>query len=238
MTNSAEWLSRTKTISRKHAAEAVLEDIRSAIESGQLAVGTRLPSEALLAETYGVSRPIVREALRSVQALGLTETRTGSGTYVVADAPRLEFVYGSFSGRDLMEARPCIEVPAAGWAARRRTEQQLVTLLELCKAMDEEEEPHNWVLLDSQFHSVIAEASGNAVFVKIVADIRQALTRQSEVVNLISDRRVASNEEHVRIAEAIRTGAEHDAREAMREHLQEVEQVVMTIIDGGRAPRR
>src|SRR3712207_4043406 len=176
----------------------IFEDIRSAIQSGQLAVGTRLPSEALLAERYGVSRPIVREALRSVQALGLTETRTGSGTYVVADTPRLEFVYGSFSARDLMEARPCIEVPAAGWAARRRTEHQLVTLLELCEAMDEEEEPHQWVLLDSRFHAVIAEASGNAVFVKIVADVREALTRQSEVVNLISDRRVASNEEHVR----------------------------------------
>ncbi|MFT2214171.1 FadR/GntR family transcriptional regulator [Rhizobium giardinii] len=237
MSELPDWLSDAKPISRKNAAEAVFEDIRSAITSGQLAVGTRFPSEAQLAERYGVSRPIVREALRSLQTLGLTQTRTGSGTFVVTATPSPELIYGGYSARDLIEARPFIEVPAAGWAARRRTDRQLETLLELCNKMDEQEEPHLWVLLDSQFHGMIAEASGNALFAKIVADAREALSRQSEMVNLMAGRRSASNLEHRRIVEAIKAGSAQEAREAMQAHLGEVEQVVSTLIGEDQAHR-
>ncbi len=82
-----EWLANSRPVNRKNAAEIVFEDIRSAITTGRLIVGTRLPSEAQLAAKYSVSRPIVREALRSLQTLGLTQTRTGSGTYVLKAAP-------------------------------------------------------------------------------------------------------------------------------------------------------
>ncbi|MGV1756885.1 GntR family transcriptional regulator [Rhizobium sp. AC27/96] len=225
-----DWLSFTSPISRKNAAEAVFEDIRSAITSGRLAVGTRLPSEAQLASRYGVSRPIVREALRSLQTLGLTQTRTGSGTFVVTSAPSAELHYGRYSARDLIEARPFIEVPAAGWAALRRTDAQLARLLELCDEMDVQEDPHKWVQLDSEFHSMIAEASGNAVFAKIVTDARDALMQQSELVNMMAQRRVASNVEHRQIAEAIVAGSEQEAIAAMEAHLGQVKQVVTTII--------
>ena len=135
MSLSDSWTARPAAINRQNAAEAVFEDLRGAIESGELSLGTRLPSEAALAERYGVSRPIVREALRSAQTLGLTQTRTGSGTFVIATAPSPEITYGAYSARDLMEARPVIEVPAAGWAARRRTDEQLRVLTELCAEM-------------------------------------------------------------------------------------------------------
>lgn len=155
----SDWLTEAQPINRKNAAEAVFDDIRSAITSGQLAVGTRLPAESNLAVRYGVSRPIIREALRSLQTLGLTQTRTGSGTYVMTPTPPSELNYGAYSARDLIEARPFIEVPAAGWAAVRRTDAQLAALLDLCDRMDAEERPHPWVLLDGQFHCAIAEAS-------------------------------------------------------------------------------
>ena len=81
MSLSDSWTARPAAINRQNAAEAVFEDLRGAIESGELPLGTRLPSEAALAERYGVSRPIVREALRSAQTLGLTQTR---GVYAMA----------------------------------------------------------------------------------------------------------------------------------------------------------
>ncbi|WP_184357855.1 FadR/GntR family transcriptional regulator [Rhizobium sp. BK602] len=230
MNDVADWLSETRPISRKNAAEAVFDDIRSAIISGQLAVGIRLPSEAQLAERYGVSRPIVREALRSLQTLGLTQTRTGSGTYVVTAKTSPELNYGGYSARDLFEARPFIEVPAASWAALRRTERQLAGLLELCDKMEIEEEPHLWVQLDSQFHCLIAESSENALFAKIVSDAREAISLQSEMVNLMAGRRAASNIEHRRIVEAIKAGSGQEAREAMEAHLGQVKQAVTTII--------
>ncbi|NLS00624.1 FadR family transcriptional regulator [Rhizobium sp. P38BS-XIX] len=237
MSEVADWLSYTSPISRKNAAEAVFEDIRSAITSGRLAVGTRLPAESQLAARYGVSRPIVREALRSLQTLGLTQTRTGSGTYVITSTTGPELQYGGYSARDLIEARPFIEVPAAGWAAARRTEQQLVRLFQLCDDMDREDDPLKWVKLDSEFHSTVAESSGNAVFAKIVTDARDALMRQSELVNMMAQRRLASNVEHRRIVEAIAAGSEEAGMAAMEAHLGQVKRVVTTII-GEDPPRQ
>lgn len=230
MSELADWLSDTHPVTRKNAAEVVFDDIRSAITSGRLAVGTRLPSETQLAGRFGVSRPIVREALRSLQTLGLTQTRTGSGTYVLNASPASELSYGGYSARDLIEARPFIEVPAAGWAALRRSAEQLANLLELCDKMDRQTDPQKWELLDSEFHCAIAEASGNTVFSKIVADAREALIQQSELVNLMSGRREASNVEHRLIVEAIEAGSEADARAAMEAHLSKVKTAVTTII--------
>ncbi len=230
MSELADWLSDTHPITRKNAAEVVFDDIRSAITSGRLAVGTRLPSEAQLAGRFGVSRPVVREALRSLQTLGLTQTRTGSGTYVLNVSPASELSYGGYSARDLIEARPFIEVPAAGWAALRRSNGQLAHMIELCDKMDRQMDPEKWELLDSEFHCAIAEASGNTVFTKIVADAREALIQQSELVNLMSGRREASNVEHRRIVEAIQTGSEVEARAAMEAHLSKVKTAVATII--------
>ena len=230
MSEVTDWLSDTHPITRKNAAEVVFDDIRSAITSGRLAVGARLPSEAQLASRFGVSRPIVREALRSLQTLGLTQTRTGSGTYVLNISPAGELNYDGYSARDLIEARPFIEVPAAGWAALRRSTGQLTHLLKLCDKMDRQTDPHKWELLDSKFHCAIAEASGNTVFTKIVADAREALIQQSELVNLMSGRREASNIEHRRIVDAIAAGSDADARAAMEAHLSKVKTAVTTII--------
>lgn len=237
MSAGADFLSKTNPISRKSAAESVFEDLRQAIVSGRLVVGTRLPAETHLAEKYGVSRPIVREALRSLQTLGMTQTRTGSGTFVLTDQPSRELNYSGYSARDLLEARPFIEVPAAGWAAVRRSGEQMARILKLCDAMDAQEDPHKWVKLDSEFHSAIAEASGNSLFAKVVADARDSLSQQSELLNIMAHRRIASNVEHRLIAEAIAVGSAETARSAMEAHLGQVKQVVTSIIGEEEAPR-
>jgi GntR family transcriptional regulator, transcriptional repressor for pyruvate dehydrogenase complex len=71
MSLSDSWTARPAAINRQNAAEAVFEDLRGAIGSGELSLSTRLPSEAALAERYGVSRPIVREALKPVTGVAL-----------------------------------------------------------------------------------------------------------------------------------------------------------------------
>ncbi|MDH2327129.1 FCD domain-containing protein [Cereibacter sp. SYSU M97828] len=225
MNNIAQWLADKSPVARQNAAEAVFEDLRSAILSGRIPVSTRLPSEAKLAGKYGVSRPMVREALRSLQTLGLTRSRTGSGSFVISASPA-EPNYGAYSARDLIEARPFVEIPAAGWAAIRRSEDQRASLLRLCDRMDDCHDPLAWVRHDSAFHALIAEASGNALFARIAAEAREALAKQSELVNLSGNRRTASNHEHRRIAEAIAAADEAASREAMQAHLNAVEQLV------------
>lgn len=237
MNELADWLSENSPISRKNAAEAVFDELRSAIVSGRIEVGTRLPSETHLAKSYGVSRPVIREALRSLQTLGMTQTRTGSGTFVTTSAPSANLSYSGYSARDLIEARPFIEVPAAGWAALRRSAQQASGMLQLCDDMDAEEDPHRWVTLDSEFHMLLAKASGNAVFEKIVTDARDALMQQSELVNMMASRRLASNREHRAIAIAVDAGSQENASRAMEIHLGQVKQVVTDIIGASRTLR-
>lgn len=224
-----DWLKEKLPIPRKNAAEMVFEDLRSAILSGQVLIGARLPSEEKLARSYGVSRPVIREAMRSLQTLGLTRSRSGSGSFVISDTQQSDLAYGNISARDLVEARPHIEVPAAGWAAKRRSKAQLDQLCKLCDDMERQEDALKWVRLDSDFHCLIAEASQNALFARIVMESRDALKQQSELVNLMTDRRIASNHEHRRIAAAIAAGIEADASDAMRAHLEQVRRAMTWI---------
>ncbi|MBE4718392.1 FadR/GntR family transcriptional regulator [Pseudarthrobacter sp. AB1] len=218
-------------LARLSAAEAVFNAIRSDIESGTAAVGGKLSSEASLAQQYGVSRSVIREALRSCTALGLTVTKTGKGTFVVADKVASDLTLGQYSARDLTEARPHIEVPAAGLAAQRRTGEELETLRHIVAAMSTETDPESWVALDSSFHALIARASGNKVFASVVGEIRGALAHQSETLNMVADRQHASDAEHEKILAAIEAGSADGASHAMAEHLHAVGAALDSILN-------
>jgi DNA-binding FadR family transcriptional regulator len=217
-------------LARLSAAEAVFNVLRADIESGKLEVGAKLSSEATLAQQYGVSRSVVREALRSCNALGLTTTKTGRGTFVVASRVAKDLVLGQYSALDLTEARPHIEVPAAGLAAQRRTAEELEGLREIVAAMAAEDDPEAWVALDSSFHAAIARASHNQVFENVVADIRDALAHQSETLNMVADRQHASDQEHQRILAAIESGNAAEASAAMSAHLSAVGDALDSIL--------
>lgn len=235
MNLSDSWTAGQGPIARISAAEAVFNAIRSAIEAGELQVGTKLSSEAALAQGYGVSRSVVREALRSCTALGLTETQTGKGTFVIASHASRDLVLGKFSARSLMEARPHIEVPAAELAATRRTVEQLEEMRGIQAAMAEEDDPEIWVGLDASFHAAIAKASGNDVFERVVNDIRDAMAKQSETINLITRRTRQSDMEHGLILDAIAHGNSEGAGRAMAVHLTAVDAALNVIMGAGQA---
>lgn len=221
---------------RVGAAEAVLSSLRSAIEGGEIPVGSRLDSEASLAQQFGVSRTMVREALRSCNALGLTVTHTGKGTFVVADKVAQDLKLGKYSARELLEARPHIEVPAAGLAAERRSSDDVEALREILHAMAEEDDLHQWVQLNSEFHAMIARCSGNGVFASMLSDIEDAMAKQSNTLNLVVDRRKESGVEHAAIFAAIERGSAEEATLAMTKHLHGVEGTIDAIIPGRENP--
>jgi DNA-binding FadR family transcriptional regulator len=210
MSWSDSWTAGQPGFTRLSASEAVLADLRAAIEKGELEVGARLPSEAAMAGRYGVSRSVVREALRSCETLGLTKTHTGRGTFVIADRVASDLTMGDYSSRDLDEARPYLEVPAAGLAAERRTAEQCA------------EEPTALASMDADFHEAVAQASGNKLFVTVLAQIRGALARQSETLTVIARRRDDSNREHQAIVDAIADGSAERSKAAMAAHLDAV----------------
>ena len=232
MSSSDSWTTSAPKYARVSAAEAVLADLRGAIERGELPVGDRLPSEAALATRYGVSRTVVREALRSCETLGLTRTRTGSGTFVIADHVPATLTVGSYSSQDLFEARPHVEIPVAGLAAARRSPEQLAELHGMLDRMLATTEPARWVELDASFHAAIARASGNRVFIDLQATMGTAAARQSETLNLIAHRRDAANREHAAIVAAIDAGSPERAQEAMTANLVQVRGAVEDLLIG------
>lgn len=210
---------------RLSAVDYVLRDLRDAVESGVIHVGERLPSESALAARYSVSRTVIREVLRALEAKGLTVTRDGKGTFVVATHPH-DVMFEGYSAAHLMEARPGVEIPAAALAALRRTEEQLDTIAQLIERMEKEKDETVWTRLDASFHLAIAQASGNPVFADVVASLAAALAGQSEMLNGQPLRRAASQAEHRTIAAAVARGSAVEAEDAMRFHLEQVREAV------------
>jgi DNA-binding FadR family transcriptional regulator len=231
-------LSDSRTTGRPRrisAMEAVLAHLRDAIESGEYAVGDKLPAEASLAKDFEVSRSVIREALRGLQALGLTESRTGKGTFVLATGPAEHPTFGPYSARDLLEVRRHVEIPVAGYAALRREADDLDLLNQLVERMSAEDDDLSWVALDTLFHITIAKSSQNPAFSKVIEEIREALATQSTFLNKLGDRREQSDAEHRRIVAAIAEGSEKAAIEAMTAHLDHVEDTLHAIVRPGRA---
>lgn len=214
---------------RGGAVAYVLRDLIEVISSGVAAPGDRLPSEHALAARYGVSRTVIREVLRVLETQGRTITLTGKGTFVSSapQAPPLRF--GDYTVSNLAEARPHIEIAAAGLAAVRRSEEQLTRLQELHEAMVETTDPRRWAELDGALHAAIAAASGNPVFADILTRIGHALSGQSATVNLTAGRRGESESEHRAVIAAIARGSVTEAEDGMQYHLDRVKEVITEI---------
>ncbi len=219
---------------RVSAMEAVLGHLRGAIERGDYAIGDKLPSEAELCRLLEVSRPVLREALRALQTMGLTVSKTGKGTFVLANAVE-DPTFGDYAASDLLEVRRHVEIPVAGYAARRRSHENLDHLAHLLDRMERETDTTAWVAMDTLFHLGVAEAAQNPVFRRVIEEIRDALARQSAFLNELGGRREQSNREHRAIVEALIDGSESDAVEAMAHHLDRVETTLTDIVRPQRA---
>jgi DNA-binding FadR family transcriptional regulator len=209
--------------------EAVLGRLRGAIERGEYAIGDKLPSEAELCRTLEVSRPVLREALRALQTMGLTVSRTGKGTFVVATAVE-DPTFGDYAASDLLEVRRHVEIPVAGYAALRRTPENLDRLARLLRRMEAETDTTAWVAMDTLFHLGVAEAAQNPVFRRVIEEIRDALARQSAFLNELGGRREQSDREHRAILQALTEGSAPDAEQAMTHHLDRVETTLTDIV--------
>ncbi|MDT6982362.1 FadR/GntR family transcriptional regulator [Streptomyces lusitanus] len=220
---------------RVSATEAVLAHLRDAIERGAYAIGDKLPSEAELCRGLQVSRPVLREALRALQTMGLTVSRTGKGTFVVADAVQ-DPTFGDYTAGHLMEVRRHVEIPVAGYAARRRTPEDLDRLRDLLERMERETDTTAWAAMDTLFHLAVAEAAQNPVFRRVIEEIRDALARQSAFLNELGGRRTHSDREHRAVVEALAAGSEEDAVRAMTHHLDRVEATLTDIVRPPRTP--
>jgi len=213
--------------------QELVDSIAVRIASGHYEVGEKLPTEAEIMAQEGVSRTVVREALSRLNARGLIETRHGIGSFVRGFGDRPAYRLDPDDARTLedvirlLEFRISVEVEAAGLAAQRRSESQLLRLNELLQALKAAEAEPETSSIDSDlaFHLEIAECSANHYFTDTLAHLGKALIPRSRFSSAGipgGDRRSyleRINQEHENIYQAIERGDAASAMAAMRLHL-------------------
>lgn len=162
------------------AVETAMQGLRNKIASGELAAGQKCPPEAELSAQLGVSRSSLREAVRAMSALGVMESRHGSGTYVSSLEPTV--ILQNFALLvdllpldgllELFEIRRLMESHAAAAAAANATPEVLAKLTALVESMEATTDPTEYSELDSQFHEEICRASGNSTLAALVGLFR------------------------------------------------------------------
>ena len=202
--------------------------ISDEILAGRLQVGDRLPTERDLAEAFGVSRNVVREAVARLRFEGAVEPRQGSGVFVLGNQPNSALRLDTEILRDrslfanLFELRSILEVEAAGLAAGRRGRKHLTAIGVALQGLYESQGTSQAVEADLEFHRAVARGSDNiyvAIFVNFISEhVRASIAKANERVDVAVRERI-NKEEHAAIYEAIKAKDVERARESMRRHI-------------------
>ena len=220
-----------QAIGRPSIVEDIIESFKQALIRGDLHPGQRLPSEAELAQQFGVGRGAVREAMKMLGALGVVTTQQGDGTYI-ADKPSpsqlnpLVFAVLFETGplTHLVELRTLIQVGYSQLAAQKATDEDWKRIEEAQKAYEayatqSERDVERHTELDLAFHYAVLEATHNLLVIKIgrtveelfYASIRGTLTRAEGWGTGI--------EGHRRKIQAMRSGDPESIRRVVTESL-------------------
>jgi GntR family transcriptional repressor for pyruvate dehydrogenase complex len=210
--------------------ERVVDKVLELISSGAWKTGYRLPPERELSEAFGVSRTVVREAVKALEARGVLESTTGSGVSVRrADVNMVSQslqTYMQLANRDdfeirLNEVRRVLEVEMVALAAARRTPEQLAKLHRICQQMRMQDNTAKQMAeLDFSLHVTLAEATQNELFKVLLAPLINQL-REHIILTWEDFPRPVEQvfDQHEAIVSAIENGDADAARQAMVKHL-------------------
>jgi GntR family transcriptional repressor for pyruvate dehydrogenase complex len=215
--------------------QEVAEQIQREIASGALHPGDTLPPERELAAKFGVGRSSLRDAIRTLETMGIVESRHGAGTVVrELSTDALVLPLSSLLVRkremvaELLEVRRMIEPALAGRAAKNATRAEIARLEEILHRQGEKiRRGEDTMEEDSAFHYTLALAARNSVVIKII-DVLMDLLRESRARSLQVPGRVErSYAGHQRILKAVKRRDSAGAEVAVKKHLREIQEVLM-----------
>jgi DNA-binding FadR family transcriptional regulator len=221
---------------REKLADQLYGQILEQIISGTLAEGAKLPSENEICGSFGVSRPVVREALRKLQSDGLVYARQGVGSFVKKRPPQGLIEFGSVSDvaglLRCFEARSAIEGTTARMAAERASSRNHREIESALKMLEDDIKAGDIAdKADLAFHMAIARASGNEIFVTILNSLHEVMVKSMRVALNITrggsaERTQKVLAEHRQIFDAIKGHDGQSAELMMRYHLHQARQRV------------
>lgn len=229
-----EW----KSIRHSNLIVQIRGQILAYLANGSLKDGDRLPAERELAAKLGVSRPSVREAIKTLEAEDRLEVRHGHGVFVAS--PTLVKAlqrWMQVDRLDISEAyamREVLEVPAARWAAERGQPPAIARVRTahdrlLDRSRQEPIDFDQLQLLDAAFHQSIVEAAGNRFLEQTQGVLGEVLVRGMATTLTARGRLVASRTEHLAILEAIVAGDGPRAATAARRHVRSARRTALAL---------
>ncbi len=224
-----------KPIKKTRIYEKIVNDIKELISQGTLKWGDQLPTERELSETFKVSRTCVREAFRILESQGFLESRPGNGTYVTSNAidsliqPLASFILQEKDYQlELFEMRQLLESQIAYLAAERATPENITKMEKILRRQEEQiANDETGLDSDSEFHHALAEATNNRVLLHVINTTIEFLAESRESYLLGEERAKKSLAHHKKIFSAIKKGDGELAAEAMREHIEDVEKILI-----------
>jgi DNA-binding FadR family transcriptional regulator len=221
--------------------DVVMQGIKRMITTGAIGPGSRLPIEKDLAESLGVSRGSLREAVRALCIMGVLETRQGDGTYVTSLDSNLLLAPMGFMvdlqvpehRHDLHTVRRILESEAASRAALYMTDDQLAVAADIMARVEPlvmavDDLQHEAIMdADIAFHHVIAQGANNSALAALIDALANRTQRARLWLGLHDHGQVrASHGEHVAILAAIKAHHPDRARLLMGHHLLVIEAYV------------
>jgi GntR family transcriptional regulator, transcriptional repressor for pyruvate dehydrogenase complex len=217
-------------IKKTRVAEEVADRIRVLLLDGTFPPGQPLPSERHLAEQFVVSRGSIRDALRTLETIGLLETRHGQGTFphelsvdrLVAPLASV-MAYRSDLQDELLDVRRMFEPAVARVAAERATEEDIANLQRVLDAQRQKlKAGQSAIAEDTAFHAILARATRNRVVMSIMATLNDLLV-DSRTQSLNQKGRPArSINGHEAVVAALRRRDVEGASEAMYNHIDQI----------------
>ena len=221
-------------IKTKRLYEEIVEQIKQLITDGSLKPGDKLLSERELAEQFQVSRASVREAIRTLEMLGVIDIRPGEGTFIrgmdTVDIIRPLAMFLALersSLLDMFEMRRIFEIGTVSLAAERATQEeldQIEAMLEMMRERLNVLDPEKGEEYDTAFHYAVAEATHNSLLTKLFKTVSEEFAKANSVARRQLYRDNIQNaqkliDQHSEILEAIRSRSPKRASAAMLAHL-------------------
>ena len=214
----------------------VAEQIQNQILQNKLHVGDRLPSERELTENFQVSRTVIREAIRILEAKGLLESQGGNGTFVrgvqsndVADSLVMYFSTGkeTITHEELMEVRNIFEIQISRLAAERISPagiQKLEELLESMRATANNAD--EFAKYDLEFHLELARATDNRLMEVLLDPLIDGLYEERRLASMLPGIAEEAIGLHAIILEKVKNRDANGASLAMQQHLEQANRVI------------
>ncbi|MFF5794098.1 FadR/GntR family transcriptional regulator [Paeniglutamicibacter sp. NPDC012692] len=225
-----------KTVSRRSLVDLTIDQLMAEISGGNWPIGSKIPPEATLVETMGVSRSSVREAVKALVQQGLLSTRQGVGTYVLArDATQVAIrrALNHADAGEVLTVRSSMDTLAATEAAAHRTAEDIHILEEILRLRSRairENDFDEFVAQDLAFHLAVAAATHNTLLTALYQSFDESL-RQSIAGNdcFFSSDQLTETEPHSKLLRAI---ADAD-REAARQATQQILEIAHSAVASG-----